>query len=261
MIHILLIGDVIGKPGRQAVREILPGLRSEFQADLVIANAENAAGGNGLTASGAAELYNAGVNVLTSGNHIWKQREILDYMPYEPRLLRPANYPPGAPGFGTYLWEKDEKRVAVLNLLGRVFMEPVDCPFRRADEEIETLRELTPCIVVDFHAEATSEKVAMGWHLDGKVSAVCGTHTHVQTADERILPKGTAFITDIGMSGPFDSVIGVTKGAILSRFLTALPVKFEVATHDVRLTGVKIILDELTGKALTIERFQRPLLK
>jgi metallophosphoesterase (TIGR00282 family) len=261
MIRVLMIGDIVGKPGRQAVQALLPDLKADFQADLAIANAENAAGGNGLTASGAMELFSSGVDVLTSGNHIWKQREILDYMPHEQRLLRPANYPPGAPGFGSYFWEHGEKRLAILNLMGRVFMEPLDCPFRCADQEIATLLELTPCILVDFHAEATSEKVAMGWHLDGRVSAVLGTHTHVQTADERILPKGTAYITDIGMSGPFDSVIGVTKGAILSRFLTALPVKFEVASQDIRLSGVKITIDECTGKALTIERFQQPLLR
>ncbi len=259
MLKILFIGDIVGKPGRQAVREILPPLQTEFAADIVIANAENAAGGNGLTPGIAQDLFSWGVDVLTSGNHIWKQKEIIPYMMEEPRLIRPANYPPGVPGFSSYLWERMEKRVAVLNLLGRVFMEAVDCPFRRGEEEIALLKELAPVVIVDFHAEATSEKVAMGWFLDGKATAICGTHTHVQTADERISPAGTAYITDIGMTGPFNSVIGVEKEAILQRYLTALPVRFDVAEGDVRLCGVKITADEITGKALTLERFQVPL--
>jgi hypothetical protein len=256
MIRILFIGDIVGKPGRQIVQNGLPHLIEEFAPNLVIANGENAAGGNGLTPQIAEELFACGIHVLTGGNHIWKQREIIEYINEEPRVIRPANYPEGAPGNYFYIWEKEGVKIAVLSLLGRVFMEPIDCPFKRGEKEVAQLSQITPNIVVDFHAEATSEKVAMGWFLDGKVSAVCGTHTHVQTADERILPGGTAYITDIGMSGPFDSVIGVDKEAVLAKFLTGLPVRFEVAKRDPRLCGVKITIDQLTGKAISIERFQ-----
>jgi metallophosphoesterase (TIGR00282 family) len=256
MLKVVFIGDLIGKPGRQLVKELLPRLVMDFEPDLIIANAENSAGGNGLTIPIAEELFRLGIHVLTSGNHIWKQKEIISYMPSEPRLIRPANYPPDTPGYGSYVWHSGKIRIGIVNLLGRVFMEAVDCPFRRGLEEIKSLRQITPTIIVDFHAEATSEKVAMGWFLDGTVSAVCGTHTHVQTADERILPGGTAYITDIGMSGPFDSVIGVNKEAIVERYLTALPIRFDVASKDNRLCGVKLVLDETTGRALSIERFQ-----
>lgn len=256
MLKILFIGDIVGKPGRQVVQNVLPRLREEFSPDLIIANGENAAGGNGLTPQIAEELFACGIHVLTGGNHIWKQREILEYINREPRVIRPANYPEGVPGNYTYLWEKGGVKVAVLNLLGRVFMEPIDCPFKRGEREVALLSRITPNIVVDFHAEATSEKVAMGWFLDGKVSAVCGTHTHVQTADERILPGGTAYISDIGMTGAFDSVIGVDKEAVLTKFLTGLPVRFEVAKRDPRLCGVKIIINELNGKAISVQRFQ-----
>jgi hypothetical protein len=256
MIRVLFIGDIVGKPGRQVVKEGLPYLMEEFSPHLVIANGENAAGGNGLTPQIAEELFDCGVHILTGGNHIWKQKEIMDYIVQEPRVLRPANYPPGVPGNYSYIWEKEGVKVAVLNLLGRVFMDPIDCPFRRGEQEVANLSRITSNIIVDFHAEATSEKVALGWFLEGKVSAVCGTHTHVQTADERVLPRGTAYITDVGMSGAFDSVIGVEKEAILKRFLTGLPVSFEVAKKDLKMCGVKILLDELTGKALDIKRFQ-----
>lgn len=256
MIRILFIGDIVGRPGRQVVQSGLPHLISDFAPDLIIANGENAAGGNGLTPQIAQELFSSGIHVLTGGNHIWKQREILDFIQDEPRVIRPANYPEGVPGNFYYIWERDGVKVAILNLLGRVYMEPIDCPFVRGEREVSRLSQITPNILVDFHAEATSEKVAMGWFLDGKVSAVVGTHTHVQTADEKILPGGTAYITDVGMSGPFDSVIGVEKGAIISRFLTGLPVRFEVAKKDPRICGVKIIIDETSGRAISIERFQ-----
>jgi len=254
-VKILLIADIVGKPGRQALSRELHRLVDRYSLDLVIANGENAAGGFGVTEDTAKELYEQGVHVLTSGNHIWDKRESFDYLSREDRLIRPANYPDGSPGRGsTVSVTAAGTKVAVLNLEGRVFMNNLECPFRVADREISRLRAITPIIIVDFHAEATSEKLSLGWYLDGKVSAVIGTHTHVQTADERILPGGTAYMSDAGMTGSFDSVIGIKKELAIEKFLTLLPVRFEVAKKDIRLNGVVVEIDEQSGRALDIER-------
>jgi metallophosphoesterase (TIGR00282 family) len=254
-VNLLFIGDIVGKPGRQAVERLLHRLVDRHAVDLVIANGENAAGGFGITMETARELFAAGVDFITTGNHVWDKKEALEYLEHEQRVIRPANYPPGTPGSGSgIVWTPGGVPVAVLNLEGRIFMGNLDCPFRTADRAIEQLAATTPVIVVDFHAEATSEKSALGWYLDGRVSAVIGTHTHVQTADERILTMGTAFITDAGMTGAFDSVIGVRKDEPIQRFLTNLPVKFEMAKKDIRLNGVVVSVDEGSGKAIAVER-------
>jgi metallophosphoesterase (TIGR00282 family) len=251
---VLFLGDIIGRPGRRALKRHLASLVRKHSPAVVIANAENAAGGVGVTEEVGQELL-AQVDVLTSGNHIWDKKEAIDYLKKEPRLLRPANYPPENPGKGTHIFETGTgQKIGVLNLQGRVFMEPIDCPFRIADKELEELRALTPVIIVDFHAEATSEKQAMGWYLDGRVSAVIGTHTHVPTADERILPQGTAFITDVGMVGAYNSVIGIRRDQALKRFLTARPQRFEPAKEGVFFSAVVIEVDNQTGKALSIQR-------
>ncbi len=257
---ILLIGDIIGRPGRVIVQRELMPLREQYAVDLVVANCENAAGGAGITPATADELFRAGVDVLTSGNHVWRKREAFELLKLEPRLIRPANYPNGAPGTGSTIVETlSGQKVGVLNIMGRVFMEPLDCPFRTAEREIARLTLVTPVIVVDMHAEATSEKVAIGWFLDGKVSCVFGTHTHIPTADERILPQGTAFITDAGMTGPYDSVIGRRVDQILERFLSNLPVRSDVAENNVQLRGVLVEVDPATGKARSVERITRTL--
>src|SRR5881275_1102956 len=255
MTRLLFIGDIVGRPGRELVRRGLRGLVEHYRADLVIANAENAAAGFGITREIGDQLLDWGVDVMTSGNHIWDKKEALDYIGAEARLLRPANYPAGAPGNGSYLARaRGGQSVGVVNVMGRVFMLNIDDPFQVVLREIEAMRQRTRIVFVDFHAEATSEKIAMGWHLDGRVTAVVGTHTHVQTADERILPKGTAYLTDVGMTGPHDSIIGVDVEAALSKFLTALPVKFETATGNPRLNAVVVDADEHTGRATDIER-------
>jgi 2',3'-cyclic-nucleotide 2'-phosphodiesterase len=254
-VRILFIGDIVGKPGRELVRRGLGVLVDHHQIDFVIANAENAAAGFGITREIGEHLLDWGVEVMTSGNHIWDKKEALDYIGIEPRLLRPANYPAGAPGNGSYLARTGHgDTIGVINIMGRVFMLNIDDPFAVVLREIDKLRERTRTIFVDFHAEATSEKIAMGWHLDGKVSAVVGTHTHVQTADERILPRGTAYLTDVGMTGPHDSIIGVEIEPALGRFLTALPAKFETATGNPRLNAVVVETDPQTGLAVDIER-------
>jgi 2',3'-cyclic-nucleotide 2'-phosphodiesterase len=254
-VRILFIGDIVGKPGRELVRRGLGVLVDHHNIDVVIANAENAAAGFGITREIGEHLLDWGVEVMTSGNHIWDKKEALDYIGIEPRLLRPANYPAGAPGNGSYLARTQHgESIGVINIMGRVFMLTIDDPFTVVQREIDKLRERTRTIFVDFHAEATSEKIAMGWHLDGKVSAVVGTHTHVQTADERILPKGTAYLTDVGMTGPHDSIIGVEIEPALGRFLTALPAKFETATGNPRLNAVVVETDPKTGLAVDIER-------
>jgi len=254
-VKLLFIGDIVGRPGRELVRQGLPAIVEHHEIDLVIANAENSAAGFGITREIGDQLLEWGVDVMTSGNHIWDKREALDYIGVEPRLLRPANYPAGVPGRGSYLARTaDGRSVGVVNVMGRVFMLNIDDPFAVVLKEIEALRSRTRIIFVDFHAEATSEKLAMGWHLDGKVTAVVGTHTHVQTADERILPKGTAYLTDVGMTGPHDSIIGVEIEPALGRFLNALPSKFETATANPRLNAVVIDADEQTGRALSITR-------
>ena len=255
MIRILFIGDIVGRPGRELVRRGLQAIVERHEIDLVIANAENAAAGFGITREIGDQLLEWGVDVMTSGNHIWDKKGALDYIGAEPRLLRPANYPAGAPGNGSYLARtRDGRPVGVVNVMGRVFMLNIDDPFTSVLREIEALKQRTRIVLIDFHAEATSEKIAMGWHLDGKVTAVVGTHTHVQTADERILPKGTAYLTDVGMTGPHDSIIGVEIEAALGRFLTALPAKFETATGNPRLNAVIVEADDATGRATKIER-------
>lgn len=252
---ILFIGDIVGKPGRTAVRELLHGLIADKGIDLVIANCENAAAGFGVTREIVEDLYSYRIDVLTSGNHIWDKKEVLDYISDYETLLRPANYPPGVPGRGSVIMPTSSGAyVGVLNLAGRVFMQPIDCPFRTAEKEIQLLKKKANIIIVDMHAEATSEKIAMGWFLDGRVSAVVGTHTHVQTADERILPGGTGYITDAGMTGPFDSVIGTRTETVLDRFLLQMPNKFDVAKGDVRLQGVLFDIDTKSGRTEAIER-------
>ncbi|MEE9614472.1 MAG: TIGR00282 family metallophosphoesterase [Thermodesulfobacteriota bacterium] len=255
---ILFIGDVMGKPGRRAVKKLLPELMDIHCPDVVVANGENAAGGFGITPGVYEELLSLGVDVVTSGNHIWDKREIEDYIGGTDRLLRPANYPKEAPGGGMTVFEcRSGVKVGVVNLSGRVFMAHIDCPFTVGSRAIERLREETPVILVDMHAEATSEKNAFACHFDGLVSAVIGTHTHVQTADERVLPLGTAYITDAGMTGPTDSVIGIEKEAALKRFLTQMPARFEVATGGVEFQGVVVKVGP-DGKAESIERIKRP---
>jgi len=258
--RILFIGDVVGEPGRRAIRELVPKLKSSEKLDFVIANSENIAAGSGVTPSLADELFDSGVDVLTSGDHIWKRKEVLDYIGTSNRLLRPANYPEGAPGLGaTVIKSESGESVGVINLIGRVFMQSVDCPFKIAKKEVESLKRKSRIIIVDMHAEATSEKVALGWYLDGEVSAVIGTHTHIQTADEKILPGGTAFISDAGMTGPYDGVIGRKKEQILARFLSQMPTKFEMAEGDIQLHGVIVDIDSKTGKANSIKRVQKKL--
>lgn len=252
--RILFIGDIVGKPGRRIVSERLSEVVYQNRIDLVIANVENAAAGFGITVKIARELFAQGIEVMTSGNHIWDKREILEYLPGEPRLLRPANYP-GAPGQGLYAGSTESGiPYAVLNLQGRTYLPSIDCPFRKADALLEGLDPRIKVRFVDFHAEVTSEKMAFGWYLDGRVSAVIGTHTHVPTADERILPGGAAFQTDAGMTGPYDSVIGMDKDASIRRFLHGLPTRFEPARGDVRWSSTIIEIDTETGKAVSIRR-------
>lgn len=253
--NILFVGDIVGRPGREMIRLGLRALIDRYSLDLVIANAENAAAGFGVTKDIGDTLLEWGVDVMTSGNHIWDKKEVIPYITAEPRLLRPANYPAGVPGRGSYVAQTgDGRAVGVVNVMGRVFMLNIDDPFAVVLREIEEIRHRARIILVDFHAEATSEKVAMGWHLDGKVTAVIGTHTHVQTADERILPGGTAYLTDAGMTGPHDSVIGMEKEPSLGRFLNGMPGRFEPATGNPRLNGVVIVADEKTGKATSVTR-------
>src|SRR5688572_6713900 len=252
---LLFIGDVVGRPGRELLRRGLRQLVEHHAADLVIANVENSAAGFGITKDIGDTFLEWGVDVMTSGNHVFDKKESHDYIATERRMLRPANYPPGVPGRGSYLAQTgDGRAVGVVNVMGRVFMTPIDDPFQVVLREIEALRGRTKIIVVDFHAEATSEKVAMGWHLDGKATLVVGTHTHVQTADERILPKGTAYLTDAGMTGPHDSIIGMETDPSLARFLTSMPSRFEPASANPRLNGVVVEADEKTGRALAITR-------
>ena len=247
------IGDIIGKPGRQAVQELLPGLREQYGLDLVIANAENAAGGIGLTPNTAKELLDADVDVLTSGNHIWAQKEIIPYLDGEMPILRPLNYPPSVPGRGYII----NGRTMVVNLIGRTFMGDFDCPFRAMDQLLAELEHRPPVIIVDFHAEATSEKVAMGRYLDGRVSAVLGTHTHVGTIDAQLLPQGTAYVTDIGMTGPLDSVIGDDTEAVIRRFLTIMPHRLSVGKGKTIFNTVLVRIDGDSGRAISIERISQ----
>jgi metallophosphoesterase (TIGR00282 family) len=258
--RILFIGDIFGRPGRSIVKDRLPGIVRDHGIDLVIANGENSAAGFGITPALAEELFELNIDVITTGNHVWDKREILDYFQMvegngnspQRRVLRPANYPSDMPGWGVYQGHKKKIPYAVINLQGRVFMAANDDPFRIADQLLKTIE--AKIVFVDFHAEATSEKISLGWYLDGRVTAVVGTHTHVPTADERILPSGTAYVTDVGMTGPYDGVIGVKKELVVSRFLNGMPVRFEPATGDVRLCAVVVDCDEKTGKARSIER-------
>ena len=261
-VNILFIGDVFGQPGRRAVRDHLPGLVAEFAPELILANGENAAAGFGITPPLVEELLDLGIAVLTSGNHIWDKKEILPYLAdhADGRLLRPANYPGDSPGQGLYIGKTlGGLQFAVLNLQGRVFMPSIDCPFRGADTLLEKIPPHVKIRIVDMHAEATSEKRALGWYLDGRATAVLGTHTHVPTADEIVQPQGTAYITDTGMTGPYDSVIGVEKAAVIDKFLKQTPARFEVAKGDVRLCGVLIEADAETGRAVSIRRISRTL--
>ena len=257
---ILFIGDIVGSPGREAVNKLLPKLKAVYSLDFVIANAENSSGGSGITQKVAEELFNSGVNVLTSGDHIWKKKEIFELINQEERILRPLNYPAGAPGRGSSIFKtKSGEKIGVINVNGRVFMDALECPFKSVLAAQEELARETKIIIVDIHAEATSEKVALGWYLDGKVSAVLGTHTHIQTADEKILPQGTAYITDVGMAGPYDSVIGRKVDDVLTRFLTSIPVRFEVAEENIQLHAVVLDIEEKNGKARSITRIQEKL--
>ncbi len=258
--NILFIGDIVGRPGRETIEKLLPALKKEYSLDFVVANAENAAGGSGITGKVAEELFNFSVDVLTSGDHIWKKREIFEIIDREERILRPLNFPVGAPGRGYGVFEtKKGIKIGVISVVGRVFMDPLECPFHTTMQAAEELSKEAKIILVDIHAEATSEKVALGWYLDGKVSAVLGTHTHVQTADEKILPQGTAYITDVGMTGPCDSVIGRRVEDVLEKFITGVPVRFEVAGENIQLQGVAVDIDEETGKAKSIIRIQKKL--
>ncbi|MDR0310447.1 MAG: TIGR00282 family metallophosphoesterase [Acidobacteriota bacterium] len=257
--RIFFIGDIFGRPGRRLIEAKLPELLREYEIDFCIANIENAAAGFGITPKIADELFQTGVDVFTSGNHIWDKRPIIPYLAEQPRLLRPHNYPKGVPGTGVYIGEtKKGERVGVLNLQGRTFMSPIDCPFTVGLAAVEEIKKETPVVVVDFHAEATSEKQALGWYLDGRASAVVGTHTHVLTADERLLPRKTAYITDIGMTGAHDSIIGSEPRLALERILLQIPNRLEPGADNLRVTGAIVDIDASTGSALGIERVNRP---
>jgi metallophosphoesterase (TIGR00282 family) len=257
--NILCIGDIVGKPGRHALEGLLDGIKKEFSIDMTIVNAENAAGGSGVTIKLAKQFFEKGCDVLTLGDHVWDQKEIESYLNEEEHIIRPANFPAGTPGKGWCIkTTASGVKVGVVNMMGRVFMRyNLECPFRTLDAIIEKIKKETPNIIVDMHAEATSEKVAIGHYADGRISAMFGTHTHIQTADEKVLPKGTAYITDLGMSGPCDSVIGQNKENIIQRFLTSLPIRFQVAQGDIKLQGIIVDVDEITGKARSITRLQR----
>jgi metallophosphoesterase (TIGR00282 family) len=256
---VLFIGDIMGEPGRRAIARTLHKVVAQHAVDLVIGNGENVAGGFGITPELAHELYEMGLAVITTGNHAWDKKEILDFFRQEPRLLRPANYPDGVPGRGSIVVETPGgERLGVLQVMGRAYMPTLDCPFQVARREVARLKTETRAIIVDMHAEATSEKMAMGHFLDGDVAAVVGTHTHVQTADEQILPKGTAYITDIGMTGPIHSVIGIKKEIAIEKFLTGMPRRFEVASGPAVLSAVLLELDGAVGKAISIQRFRIP---
>lgn len=252
--NFLMIGDICGKPGRQAAVKYIPMLKEKYRIDVVVANGENSANGIGITKSVYGELTAAGIDIVTSGNHIWDKKEALQLADDTPNLIRPANYPPGAPGKGYCIFAKGEKKIGVFNLSGRSFMPALDCPFRKADEIVAELRADCDFIILDFHAETTSEKMAMGWYLDGRVSCVAGTHTHIQTADERVLPKGTAYITDLGMVGPWNSVLGVQKERVIQKFVSAMPVKFELAAGPNVFCGIVLFADDERGCVREIQR-------
>lgn len=248
--NILCIGDIVGKPGRNFINTRLPKLIEEYKVDFVVANGENCAHGVGITKNTYDELVYAGVDVITLGNHTWAKREVLEFIEDKTNLIRPANFPTNNPGRGYTIVEKAGKRIAVINLVGRVYMESYDCPFRKVDEILASIENLADIIIVDFHAEATSEKLAMGWYLDGKVTAVFGTHTHVQTSDERLMPQGTAYITDVGMTGPYNSVLGVDKDIIIKKFITLMPGKFDVADGKAIFTALLFEADNKKAKSI-----------
>jgi 2',3'-cyclic-nucleotide 2'-phosphodiesterase len=252
--RIMFIGDVVGSPGRKMIQDYVPALKKKYGPTITIINGENAAGGKGITEAIYRNFLECGAQAVTLGNHAWDNRGVFEFIDQAKYLVRPANFPEGAPGSGICYVKCNTVEVAIINLQGRTFLPPIDCPFKKADELIAEAKKRTPIIFVDFHAEATSEKQAMGWYLDGKVTAVVGTHTHVQTADNRILPKGTAYITDVGMTGPYDGILGVEREAVLKRFLTSLPVRFEVTNGRTQLSGVLIDVSPQTGKATKIER-------
>lgn len=254
--RLLFIGDIVSKPGRHIIKKNLPLLKEKYKLDFVIANAENAAGGNGLTAQIANELFDYGINFITMGNHTWDKKELIHYIENEEKIIRPLNYPSGTPGRGFKTLVKNNINITIVNIQGRIYMQPIDCPFRAMDIVLDKVSLDSSIIIVDFHAEATSEKVAMGYYLDGKVSAVLGTHTHIQTADDKILPNGTAYITDVGMTGPYESVLGIKKENIISRFINQMPNRFEIATGASQLNGIFLEINDVTGKALKIERIQ-----
>ena len=255
--NVLFIGDVVGKTGRQAVKALLPGLIQRYRLDFVIANGENAAGGFGINEKTASELFDSGVHVITTGNHVWDKKDAVSLISKENRILRPLNYPAGVPGAGSIVLTLPcKEQIAVVNVLGRVFMNILDCPFRTSLPEIERLSAITNIIIIDMHAEATSEKTAFGYYMNGKVSAVIGTHTHVQTADEKILPGGTAYITDVGMTGPQESVIGIEKNQIIEKFLNHMPRKYDVAAGTGVLSAVVVEIEKNSGKATSIQRVQ-----
>ncbi len=254
--RILMVGDIVGRPGRNCIRDMLPKIKENYQVDFVVANGENAAGGHGLTRKTSDELFSYEIDVLTMGNHVWDKKEIFNFIDAEERIVRPANYPPGTPGRGFNVFTVNSCKIAVLNLSGRVFMSDLDCPFRKADEAIEELNKLSDFIILDFHAEATSEKIAMSFYLDGKVAAIIGTHTHVQTADEKISQEGTAYLTDVGMTGPINSILGMESETIVKKIVTKLPAKFEVASGDAQFNAILIDIDDKSGKAENVERIQ-----
>lgn len=252
--RVLFIGDIVGSPGRKAAKEMINKFKKEEQVDFCIVNGENAAGGSGITYVIAQELYNNGVDGITMGNHTWSKHEILNFIESDNKIARPANYPQDLPGKGYAILNGKNGKIAIMNLLGRIYMDNIDCPFKAADRELEQIKKEVKVVIVDFHAEATSEKTAMAWYLDGRVSCVLGTHTHVQTADERIFPFGTGYITDVGMTGPYDGVIGVNKDIILKKFLTSMPQRFEVANGRVIFNAVMLDIDEKNGKTTNIRR-------
>ncbi|WP_019119197.1 TIGR00282 family metallophosphoesterase [Brevibacillus massiliensis] len=254
--RLLFLGDIVGSPGRNMVMEYLPRLRLKYQPDLIVVNAENAAHGRGITEKIAKELYEHGVHAITLGNHTWDNKEVFSFIDDEQRIVRPANFPAGTPGTGLTFVKTAAGEAAIINLQGRTFLPPLDCPFVTADQLIEQAKKRTKFIFVDFHAEVTSEKQAMGWYLDGRISAMVGTHTHVQTGDERILPKGTGYITDAGMCGPRDGILGMERDTVIKKFLTQLPVRFEVADGQTQINGVLFTLDKSTGYTRKVERIR-----
>ncbi|MDI6890922.1 MAG: TIGR00282 family metallophosphoesterase [Thermodesulfovibrionales bacterium] len=254
---VLFVGDIVGKVGRITTKALLPTIVDRYKIDLVIANGENAAGGFGITGKVVSEILSYGVHIITTGNHVWDKKEFVAQISKEGRVLRPLNYPPGVPGYGSIIYPLPSgEKVGVINISGRVFMSNIDCPFRTGKEEVEKIGLITKMIIVDFHAEATSEKMAFGYFMDGKVSAVIGTHTHVQTADERILPGGTAYITDVGMTGPYNSIIGIEKEQVIQRFLTNMPARFETARGEGIFSAVIVEIDGKTGKTTAVQRLQ-----